>query len=292
MDMDLPATGDATRNSVVTLTLPGLNVQWPFSQLLLAALKKCEIRRYALGHRNIAHVGAELWIVETCGVSASASKNAVLGDVALGARPAKAQIVGTITFSQSAPYAGLPEFRADAAAHRIKAGGAFDWDGNGEMHAWRVASVRPLAHPVPVGSTGQAGFGPRSFDVTFLGVGPALRAVAPPLAIATPAGGAASIGGDASQSCDVDGIGARSAACPARSPSRSRCRSRRRSRSGRADRAAVTPDARRSPPCPTTPVEALGHGKQTSGGHPFLSNGAVAPHQWSHLPQTPPELLG
>ena len=186
------ASGDAARSSAVTLALRGLNVQWPFSQLLLAGLKDCEIRRYALGHRNIARAGAELWIVETSGPCGSASRNAMPGDVSLGARPAKAQIVGTVVFSSSAPYAELSEFRADEAAHRIKVGGAFDWDGHGEMHAWRVASVRPLARPVPVASTGQTGFGPRSFNVTFLRGGAALCAGAPPLAIVTPVGGATS----------------------------------------------------------------------------------------------------
>ena len=121
----------------MTLTLPGLNVQWPFSQLLLAGLKSAEVRGYALGHRNIARAGAEHWIVETRGPCANALKNALPGDVALGARPAKAQIVGTVTFSRSVPYAGLSEFCADASAHCIKDGGAFAWDGRGEMHAWR-----------------------------------------------------------------------------------------------------------------------------------------------------------
>ena len=36
------------------------------------------------------------------------------------------------------------------------------------MHAWHVARVQALARPVPVSSTGQTGFGPRRFDVTFL----------------------------------------------------------------------------------------------------------------------------
>jgi hypothetical protein len=79
-----------------------------------------------------------------------------------------AQIVGTVTFSHSEPYETRESFRADEAAHRIRAGGHHDWSGDGEMHAWRVASVRPLASPVLVGSTGQTGFGPRSYDVSFL----------------------------------------------------------------------------------------------------------------------------
>ncbi len=268
---DRDATAGAGVGSVVTLALPGLNVQWPFSQLMLAGAKTCETRGYALGHRNIAWAGVEHWIVETRGPTAVASKNAVIGDAVVGARPVKTQIVGTVVFSASVPYADRHTFCLDAAAHRINAGGVYDWRGNGEMQAWRVASVRRLAHPVLVGTTGQTGFGPRSFDVIFLGGSQSLRADAPPMAIATPAGGAALFGGDAARSGDVDGIGARRPACPSRS--HSRIRGRRRSRSSRAARAAVTPDARRSPPTPTTPAEALrqarcgaslmGHGRQT-----------------------------
>ena len=44
----------AGRSSPRALCLRGLNVQWPFSQLLLLGRKTTEVRGYALGHRNIA----------------------------------------------------------------------------------------------------------------------------------------------------------------------------------------------------------------------------------------------
>ena len=154
--------------SSVTLCLRGLNVQYPFSQLLLAGTKTAEVRDYEFGHRKIAFPGEET-TVETRGPPAQPSRNAAIDGVDVGARPAASQLVGTITFSHSEPYESRAAFRADAAAHRIQEDGPRDWDGTGERHAWRVASVRPLTVPVPVASTGQTGFGPRSFDVSFRG---------------------------------------------------------------------------------------------------------------------------
>ncbi len=61
----------------VTLMLRGLNIQWPFSQLLLQGAKVDEVRAYELGHRGIAKAGEEHWIVETRGPRADATTNAL-----------------------------------------------------------------------------------------------------------------------------------------------------------------------------------------------------------------------
>ena len=52
-----------------TLSLPGLNINWPFSQLILAGVKTVEVRSYALGYKNIARPGVEMWLVETPGIA-------------------------------------------------------------------------------------------------------------------------------------------------------------------------------------------------------------------------------
>ena len=66
------ATGQAVGGSTTscaglgaTLSLPGLNINWPFSQLILAGVKTIETRTYALGHRNIAQPDVEMWLVKT-----------------------------------------------------------------------------------------------------------------------------------------------------------------------------------------------------------------------------------
>ena len=153
----------------IALCLRGLNIQWPFSQLILLGYKKVEARTYPLGYMSIGMAGQEMWIVETPGPSASASVSALVDGAYIAARPAAARIVGTVVFSHSEQYAGRDAFCGDRRAHRIRPGApTHDWSGDGEMHAWHVASVRKLAVAPPAGSKGMTGFGPRSFDVTFI----------------------------------------------------------------------------------------------------------------------------
>ena len=109
----------------------GLNVQWPFSQLILCGAKSIEVRNYALGHRCIAKAGEEVWIVETRGPCASASTNAVVQDAAIAPRRQEAHIVGCVTFSGSQCYESQHSFREDVSAHRIRAGGVHDWRADG-----------------------------------------------------------------------------------------------------------------------------------------------------------------
>ena len=50
---------------VASLSLPGLKIYWPSSQLILDGVKTVEARPYALGYRNLAHPDVEMWLVET-----------------------------------------------------------------------------------------------------------------------------------------------------------------------------------------------------------------------------------
>ena len=144
-----------------------MNIQYPFSQLILAGAKTAEVRDYPLGHRNIAVPGERMWLVETVGPECAPTKHAIIPGVDVGARPAHAHIVGVIEFSSSEPYECASAFHADAAAHCIREGGCYDWAGVGGRHRWRIAGVRRLAAPVAT-KTGMTGFGERSFAVTFL----------------------------------------------------------------------------------------------------------------------------
>ena len=153
--------------STVNLTLPGLNIQWPYSQLVLAGAKTEEVREYDLGHRNIQFANVETYLVETKGLTAHASRNAVIDGAPVGPRPESSQIVGTVIFSRSEAYTDRAAFRADVGNHRIREDGAKDWDGRGQRFKWRIAFVRRLARPIPC-KTGQTGWNePRSFEVTF-----------------------------------------------------------------------------------------------------------------------------
>ena len=67
-------------NKAVTLCRRGLNIQWPFSQLILTGDKTEEIRDYDLDHRGIANTGQQVWLVETKGPIAKTT-NAIVGDL-------------------------------------------------------------------------------------------------------------------------------------------------------------------------------------------------------------------
>ncbi len=177
-----------------SVSYPGLNVQWPFSQLILPGVKTIEVRSYALGWRNIARPGVEMWLVETLGDANAISKGWVLqGDAAVEPRPKHAQIVGTVTFSaveeeSSDRYSNLAEFRGDIKSHRIGSGGRFDWKGESALYKWRVSAVRRLAQPVPqLGFKGTTGFAqPRPHTVRFIDEeAPTTREVASPSDAAT-----------------------------------------------------------------------------------------------------------
>ena len=166
----LEATSPPT-SSAVTLALPGLNIRWPVSQLILAGEKTVEVRDYDLGYRRIQLANVETWLVETEGLVSNASTNAIVGDALLGPRPKKAQIVAVIVFSRAEAYGDLEEFHADRARHRIREGGAQDWTGTGRRFRWQVASVRRLVCPVPI-HTGKTGWGkPRCFKVSLVPAG-------------------------------------------------------------------------------------------------------------------------
>ena len=151
------------------LTLCGLNIQWPFSQLLLAGIKTKEVRNYALQHRRKPHVspGEEVWLIETPGTG-QAPKNAIVRGARIGGRPDRAQIVGTVTFSRAVRYTSVAAFRKDARSHCIAKGGDKDWNGAGELYAWRVAEVKALQTPIPDPQKTMTGMPtPTPFAVTF-----------------------------------------------------------------------------------------------------------------------------
>ena len=106
------------------LSLPGLNINWPFSQLILAGVKTIVTRPYALGHRNIAQPHVEMWLVETRAPEDALAKGWVLaGGAAVAPRPEEAQIVCTVTFLRSDKYESLAAFQADRKNHRIAKAG-------------------------------------------------------------------------------------------------------------------------------------------------------------------------
>ena len=117
-------------------------------QLILANVKTTEVRRYALGYRNIALANQEYWMIETPAKRFTASSVAVIGDAVIAPNPKSAQIVGVVSFSHEEEYSSTVTYRGDEASHRIKAGSPFDWNDQDKRFAWRISSRRRLVLPV------------------------------------------------------------------------------------------------------------------------------------------------
>ena len=56
---------DPNTEASVSRCLPGFNIQWPFSELLLAGAKTVEVRSYDLDKHWWGKAGVEYWIVQT-----------------------------------------------------------------------------------------------------------------------------------------------------------------------------------------------------------------------------------
>lgn len=84
--------------------LPGINIQFPWSQKILNGEKTVETRSYAIPSK---YVGKELAIIET------PSPNKEKGS------PSKGMIVGVVVFAQSFQYTDKAQWIADIERHRV-----------------------------------------------------------------------------------------------------------------------------------------------------------------------------
>ena len=110
-----------------------LEVQRPWSTLLLSGTKTVETRGYALPDALLAR---PLTIVETEGVAGtSALPDAVLA----GAKDAA--VAGEVVFSSCFAYASRQAWLDDHSRHCVSPGGAYDWDGTAPLYGWVVGSA-------------------------------------------------------------------------------------------------------------------------------------------------------
>ena len=155
----------------ITLTLPGLNLQWPFSRLLLTGQKTIEVRKYPL-FRSIQDCSSMAFIVETPGESNDAFAVAVgTGLEQLSPRPVKAQIIGVARFQDDGEYTDVAAYQADRAQHCINPDcSSKEWNGAGKRYKWRVTSTSELREYVleDLPTRGMRGFGPTALTGDFV----------------------------------------------------------------------------------------------------------------------------
>lgn len=108
----------------------GINIQTPWSQLLIDSDKCVETRSYPLPDK---YIGEELVLIETPG------KNGKF----------KARIIGTITFSHSFKYNSIQEWKNDYNRHRVSEDSEFGWNEKKNKYGWVVSEIFKLEQHYP-----------------------------------------------------------------------------------------------------------------------------------------------
>ena len=150
-DPNLPASvSNEVFLSTQRLSLCGLNVQYPWSRLLMLGRKKMEERKYALGHYQCFSEGEQLFLIETVG--AGSTKGAIV-DTEIGPPPSRAQVLGIITFAGATEFLDDRDFDSHRQDTLIEVDSPFDWWSSGarRFFGWVVLDVKAFKMPVSVG---------------------------------------------------------------------------------------------------------------------------------------------
>jgi len=108
----------------------GLNIQIPWSSLLINSDKSVETRSYALPEK---YEGVELALIETPGKYGQF----------------KSRIIGTITFSHSFKYPDKQSWIDDYNRHKVEELDEFySWNSDKDKYGWVVSDVRKFDDPI------------------------------------------------------------------------------------------------------------------------------------------------
>ena len=115
-----------------TYRLPGLNIQSPWSQLIIEGRKSIETRTYPIPKKYIDN---PMWLIETPGK---------LGKF-------KARVIGIVTFSGSKEYLTAFDFYSDSEKHLIYPDNeTYAFNEKKKKFGWIVSEIKPMHHfPAP-----------------------------------------------------------------------------------------------------------------------------------------------
>lgn len=108
--------------------LPGLNIQFPISRLILSGKKTVETRLYSLPKK---YIGKDLLLIETPGSSGTF----------------EARIVGLVRFSECFQYKSKKQFYEDQRRHFVDASSPYAWKDK-KKWGWLVEHVEVLPAPI------------------------------------------------------------------------------------------------------------------------------------------------
>jgi len=123
--------------SLVRQVLPGLNLQAPWSQMIVDGIKTVETRFYPLPKK---YIGQEMALIETPG------KNGKF----------KARVTGIVVFGEPFLYDSKRKFYADQNRHLVCLKNSdYNWDsGMGKKKwGWPIIKIRKIEKPLEVVST-------------------------------------------------------------------------------------------------------------------------------------------
>lgn len=113
--------------------IPGINIQWPWSQLIVDKKKAIETRTYKIPEK---FKDVELAIIETPGPHGR--KKGIL----------KARIIGTVTFEESFQY-NKSSWEKDFKSHLVDTNDPqFAWNNLKERWGWKIKRVRKFKQPL------------------------------------------------------------------------------------------------------------------------------------------------
>lgn len=121
-------------------SLPGINIQWPWSRLIIEGRKTVETRSYPL---PLAYKNTEVVLIETPGAE---------GKLKYGIR--RARIIGTIRFRSSFRYSSEELWLGDFSRHLVGANDLqFGWKVKSEKWGWEVEVIQVFSQPRPAPSS-------------------------------------------------------------------------------------------------------------------------------------------
>lgn len=115
----------------ISRTVPGINIQWPWSSLLICGKKSVETRRYPLPSH---YLGKELALIETPG-----PRGGRLAGIA------NARIIGLVVFESNFEYISRADWLKDRDQHLVMANDTtLGFNENKPNWGWRVQRVVPF----------------------------------------------------------------------------------------------------------------------------------------------------
>ncbi len=110
--------------------LPGINIQWPISEMIIKGEKIIETRKYAIPKK---YVGQELALIETPGPKGKF----------------KARIRAIIKFEDSFEYKTKKSFYEDSDRHCVTPDLVWKWLAGQKKFGWPVTIIKVYEKPLP-----------------------------------------------------------------------------------------------------------------------------------------------